>query len=73
MNHYRKIIICVFRSVGVLTIFAWFTIYGSSLLATPAGVLMLAHAILPSIVPSIVLILAAKPLAKAITSSLTED
>jgi hypothetical protein len=74
MNRYQKVLVCIFRSVGLIGLGYLIISIGTVALMTPYGlnfgpVMML----LPQVIPLLILLFAAAPLAKIVTIGVTDD
>ena len=73
MNTYQKVIVCVFRSIGLLGFGYMLVSLGVTAFMMPDMLRMSLPMMLPLLVPSLVLAISAVPLAKLVTIGLENE
>lgn len=73
MNRYQKVLVCIFRSMGLVGLVYFLTSTIVTWVMMPEMMGMGFRVLLPMIIPSLVLFFVAVPLAKLVTAGVSED
>ena len=73
MNRYQKVLVCIFRSIGIFVLFYLLVLMVTYAITLPSMLSLFWKYMMPFGIPAIILTFAAIPLAKLVTIGISDD